>query len=438
MGDIKDLNRPIDILLPEQGDKVYYRDPEGVDYTLREAISDGGQGYIYKGTGGKLFKIYKKESFTEAAIKKLEAMVSKEHNLSDNICWPEALIFEPSEKRLPVGFSMVNVNAKEANIPTLEQLVNNPAYHGEEWNRKNFLLVCINMIDLFIQLHNSGILMGDVNPRNILVDEDCNVFFIDVDSYQFDEYICPVGMPEYVSPRIHKLGGAYSEIKRTEEDERYAIITLIYRTLFLNALPFPIGENVSNSIRNYRFRFGEGYAEGDDQYIWGNLTPALRKAFLDAYTKGEYVDERSLKKLLNELYDWMEQDFVSDDLLPVEAIDESQLNVKRFKTVFCGECGGSYKKIDDQNDAEALCAACRKDRKNNRKIIHRLICSNCQKTFTVNPWDSNGVDPEKCLCPDCDSNAVFPLENYGDRAILKAQYEQILKNLEFEDGEDYI
>lgn len=425
------------ILIPEQNDKIYYGESDTA-YYLGKPIAIGGEGIIYSGTGGKAFKIYKKHRLTKTTIAKVQAMIEMKNDPNDNICWPETLIYEPSVKHIPVGYSMKNVNAGGKNIPTLERLINNPHYHGTNWNRRFLVRVCIRIVEAFEKLHKANIFMGDINPKNILVDKTCNVFFIDVDSYQFGEYLCPVGMPEYMSPELHNKGVTLSEVKRTLKDEQFAITTLIYRILFLNALPFPIDEiNVAKSIVNYRFRFADGSTDNNDIYIWNNLTPELRKTFTDAYTEGIYVDETVWKKQLNQLYDWMVDDLVSDDLLINEAVDEANIGKQKFTKATCIECGIEYKKIEGKV-SDSLCPFCKKDQKFNRRIISRYICKKCNKEFTVNPWDSVNADSENSLCPDCNENASFPPKNFGNTDFLKRQYEKILENLETKETEEYI
>ena len=432
-------NSPINIPIPEFGDLVYYKDAGGnMCYKLGLSINDGGEGTIYSGTGGKVYKIYKSHRLTNLTISKITAMVEKKPNLSESICWPEALIFEPSESRIPVGFSMRNANANNKDIPTLEQLINNPCYHGKDWNRKDLVHLCIKMIELFGQLHKCDILMGDVNPKNILVDKYRNVIFIDVDSYQFEDFLCPVGMPEYISPRIHKIGGTLSAIKRTMEDELFAIITLVYRVLFLNALPYPVDTtSVKSAIINRSFRFGEDKNTGDDYYIWKNLTPTMRKIFLDAFTKGIYANEKNIIAALRELYEDMEKGIVSDDLLLVDYIPNENIGKQKYVSVKCSECGNSFKKIDGK-EGESLCQHCIKLRKYNREIIYKFTCQKCGKSFTVNPWDSNNADSKAAICPDCDENASFPNQDFNDIQKLKEQYSAILSNLSHADKEDYI
>ncbi len=439
MQEIENNNLLINVPIPEYGDIVYYRERFGsLSYQLKKSLADGGEGKIYSGTGGKVYKIYKPHRLTGNAIKKLEAMIAEKPHLSDNICWPEDLIFEPSESRIPVGFSMTNVNAESRNIPTLEQLITNPVYHGKEWNRKDLVRVCIKTVELFEQLHKHNILMGDVNPKNILVDKYGNVFFIDVDSYQFKEFLCPVGMLEYVSPRIHGMTGTLIEIERTVEDELFAIITLIYRILFLNALPFPLNTvDLKDAIINHRFRFDSNDTSGDDYFVWKNLTPNLRKIFTDAFVEGAYANTISLKEALRELYSFMEKGFVSDDLLLVDFIDTNDIKKLKYEKAVCANCGIEFKAIEGKNN-DSICQHCIRQRRLNRENIYRFACKSCKKTFTVNPWDSENADSENALCPDCDENASFPKNGFNNLNELKAKYNAALKNLSNNDSEDYI
>ena len=78
MQDIKNNNSPINIPIPEYGDLVYYKDRFGkLCYKLDASINDGGEGKIYSGTGGKVYKIYKPHRLTELTIEKIKAMVEK-------------------------------------------------------------------------------------------------------------------------------------------------------------------------------------------------------------------------------------------------------------------------------------------------------------------------------------------------------------------------
>ena len=51
-----------------------------------------------------------------------------------------------------------------------------------DWNRENLITLCINIVEKINTLHKLNILLGDINPNNILVDKNANIYFIDTDS----------------------------------------------------------------------------------------------------------------------------------------------------------------------------------------------------------------------------------------------------------------
>ncbi len=47
-----------------------------------------------------------------------------------------------------------------------------------------------------------NIILGDINPKNLMIDDRKSVFIIDADSWQLEGYPCPVGTPMYTSPTM--------------------------------------------------------------------------------------------------------------------------------------------------------------------------------------------------------------------------------------------
>ena len=105
------------------------------------------------------------------------------------------------------------------------------------WQRQHLALICGNIATVFARMHSRQILMGDVNPQNIMVDDHCNVYFVDCDSYQFADFECPVGKPDYTPPEIHRAmraqGITQYRYRRTEEHERYSMAVLLFSVLMM-------------------------------------------------------------------------------------------------------------------------------------------------------------------------------------------------------------
>lgn len=83
----------------------------------------------------------------------------------------------------------------------------------------------------FQRMHEKGILMGDINPRNFLVTPQCAVYLVDCDSYQFGGFSCPVGTPLYTPPEVHRS-------MRAAGVENYGYIRTRTRALFSGRTAF--------------------------------------------------------------------------------------------------------------------------------------------------------------------------------------------------------
>jgi DNA-binding helix-hairpin-helix protein with protein kinase domain len=133
------------------------------------------------------------------------------------------------------------------------------------WNRlsvaKAVREICVHMNFL----HNNGIIIGDISPRNILVNQSGQIFFIDCDSFQIDSeksfYPCEVGTPDTLAPEISKSGKNLSEFKRTELQERFSIAVLIFQMFMDGRNPFDHvnGGSPSENIISGKFPYGSRY-----------------------------------------------------------------------------------------------------------------------------------------------------------------------------------
>lgn len=432
----------IDILIPQKKDDIYYGDKKDENrYTLKDSVFEGGEGIIYPCTGGKLLKIYKSGQLTLGRIKKLEYIINAKKNLGPFICWPETLLYETSAHGNVIGFAMKDVTADDEETVTLEKFINNIGALEEKWNinRKELVRLCIKIVNLFSILHKNEILMGDVNPKNILVSSQLEVYFIDTDSYQIDTFLNPVGMPEFTSARIYRKGGNFLNVRRTLEDEYFAIACLIFRILFLGDSPFPSNHfTASDNIKNHRFRFDDRTgSQSDKNYIWLNLTPKMRKAFYDNFVNEVYTDDATWDKMLEEMYTHIHQHHLSNNLMPCDYVEERDLGIKTFTTALCKECGKEFE-VHKATRNDNLCSVCLGIRYDNRKSIYRIKCNKCGKKYTVNPWDSRNLDTDTCLCPDCDNSLSFPQAKDFSEEKIKEYYDTALKNMKGTHKEDII
>jgi DNA-binding helix-hairpin-helix protein with protein kinase domain len=111
-------------------------------------------------------------------------------------------------------------------------------FPGASWA---FLIyVAANIARAVATIHEHGLVIGDVNPKNILVTRKATVYLLDVDSFQvrFDgkTYRCEGGFPEYTPPELQ--GVALRNIDRAQEHDGFGLAVAIFQLLFMGRHPF--------------------------------------------------------------------------------------------------------------------------------------------------------------------------------------------------------
>lgn len=129
----------------------------------------------------------------------------------------------------------------------------------------NFLVhVATNLAAAFHKIHEAGIIIGDVNEANILVNQIGMVALIDCDSFQIKNgnryHFCEVGIPRYTPPELLSRG-SFDQVIRTANTDSFSLATLIFQLLFLGRAPFTginrTGEDIDEetAIKTHEFAY---------------------------------------------------------------------------------------------------------------------------------------------------------------------------------------
>lgn len=105
-----------------------------------------------------------------------------------------------------------------------------------QWNRMHLVELACTILRKIDKLHQYNVLIGDINPDNILLVDEKTVYFVDTDSYQVGAYPCPVGTDTFTPAA--RQGMDYSTFLRTKEDELFAVATLLFVILFPGKAPY--------------------------------------------------------------------------------------------------------------------------------------------------------------------------------------------------------
>src|SRR5262249_33907984 len=104
----------------------------------------------------------------------------------------------------------------------------------------SFLIyVAANIARVVAAIHDHGLVIGDLNPKNILVTKQATVYLLDCDSFQVrangKTYRCEAGFPEYTPPDLDGL--AFKEIDRNPKQDFCGLAVVIFQVLFIGRHP---------------------------------------------------------------------------------------------------------------------------------------------------------------------------------------------------------
>lgn len=143
--------------------------------------------------------------------------------------------------------------------------------------------------------------MGDINPKNIMVNAKKDVWIIDADSWQLDGYPCPVGFPQFTAASA--ASKPYSEGLRTMEEELFAVATMLFMVLITGQFPYARtgtdgGDFVGlikegNFAFQYKERSNQDQPEGNWKYMWSHLHPDIKAMFWQTFHRdGDFYRKR--------------------------------------------------------------------------------------------------------------------------------------------------
>ncbi len=320
--------------LPGEGDAVISARYGQV--RLGEPIGRGGEGDIYRTDTGLVCKIYKKEKLTHARCEKLKLMLTVPVERK-GICWPRDIVTNQYGEF--VGYLMDAAEGK----PMQTCLFAKPVLlkNFPDWTRANLVKLCHTMLSQIEYLHERNIIIGDINPMNILIKNDREVYFVDTDSYQIENYPCPVGTVNFTAPEIQ--GKNFGTFLRTFEHEYFAVATLIFMTLLPGKPPYSQqgGGTPEDNIRkmDFPYPFGDdstGKApDGPWRFIWSHLTYKVKEALYKTFKENERVSVSELKFLIQQYHYSIVKQWSSDELFPMS----HKIPEGKAVMMTCSKCG---------------------------------------------------------------------------------------------------
>jgi tRNA A-37 threonylcarbamoyl transferase component Bud32 len=272
---------------PQTGGTVLGRSSGPV--RLIEVVAAGGEGTIYTTHfEDRVCKIYHPQCLTASRRAKLELMVSRDVRIQ-GVCWPTELVYTLSGGF--AGYLMPKAAGKLLKTAVFAKPLLQRTF--PHWTRAHLTQLAITVLRTIDRLHRLNVFIGDINPQNILVQDEHRIAIVDVDSFQVEGFPCPVGTETFTPPE--RQGQPYDRFLRSRDDELFAVTTLLFMILFPGKAPYSSqggGEALEN-ILNKRFAYGRDAdgrpPVGSWQFIWSHLHPGLKDDFTAVFANGGRV-----------------------------------------------------------------------------------------------------------------------------------------------------
>lgn len=313
---------------------------------LVEEIGKGGEGSIFTTESKLICKIYKKERLTDLVLGKLELMVSKEVNIA-GVCWPREIVYNANGEFVGYAMEQARGTAIQRAMfvkPLLER-------NFPQWDRKNLVELAITILIKIRALNERNIIIGDINPLNILVHSSREVYFVDTDSYQIEDFPCPVGTVNFTAPEIQ--GQHFAKFLRTPEHENFAIATLLFMILMPGKPPYSQqgGGNPRELIKRQDFSYPLGTQanrktpQGPWRFIWSHFPFQTKEAFYNNFREGKRKAAKEWLSIMGAYAKLLQRGYVSSEIFPTGLkpyIPKEGDDGKTDEELICSECGEPF------------------------------------------------------------------------------------------------
>ena len=230
---------------------VLYGRDQGKKYELEKQLKSGGEGVVYsiKDQPALVAKLYKAERIADAALRewtKNKILAMLDMNFDPRIdgriivAWPVDALFDGRGEFQ--GFIMPKIkNMKSLVWATRPSDRASLWPKGYKWHYS--IAIAFNLSLVIEKLHASGIVVGDMNTNNILIDSSGHVILIDADSFNIKTkdnqiYKCIVGFPEVLPAELQGKDLTKPTNQFSEKADCFSLAVHIFNLLCNNCHPF--------------------------------------------------------------------------------------------------------------------------------------------------------------------------------------------------------
>lgn len=296
-------------------------------------------------------------------------MISRKVAFS-GICFPVEILLNAHNDF--VGYLMPKASGHQLQKTMFSKPLLNKYFPN--FTKRDMIELCITILKKIEFLHSINVILGDINPNNILVVSPKEVYFVDTDSYQVEGFPCPVGTINFTAPEIQ--GKKYDSFLRSMGNEKFAVATLLFMIMLPGKPPYSQqgGESPAENIKNGKFPYSfrdeknninatnKDAPEGSWVFMWNHLPYSLRESFYHTFAKGGQYNNKTNRinatkwlkifvNYYNKLDNMIKVDEMSNDIFPSRF-----RKLKGVKYIKCRLCGRDT--AEDYGQIEGICKVC--------------------------------------------------------------------------------
>ncbi|MDO4805704.1 MAG: hypothetical protein Q4A07_00505 [Coriobacteriales bacterium] len=229
----------------------------GVTYVLGDQIKHGTEGTVYsiEGNPGMVAKVYAQKRYDEVSDRrqgrpdgrafmhaKLREMVRQGKSVNSQqwssvhghsfLAWPADTLVDANGRFC--GYVMPRVKGKGNLYAAIDEGAHDGFFGPGNYTWRTAIKIAKQLAYVVGKLHDAGIVVGDFNPQNFLIDSNGFVSFCDTDSYTISpKYKTFVAFPGYVAPELQGKPWSMTrpDCQFTKESDVFSLSCLIFQLL---------------------------------------------------------------------------------------------------------------------------------------------------------------------------------------------------------------
>ena len=194
-------------------------------------LQSGGEGAVYQ-QEGRAIKIYHHPH--ERRTRKLKAFETQNFlsRLPPNVLGPQRILTD--RHGMVTGFEMALL---PPTARPLKKLTQAPFCRRHAIDLSQELDLLVDLRHDLQMIHAAGAVVGDLNDHNLFFDtvspdaDRMSRYWIDVDSFQFAGFSCPVALSSFLDPRLYGVTDFATRPVFSRESDWYAFAVLMCKTL---------------------------------------------------------------------------------------------------------------------------------------------------------------------------------------------------------------